>query len=234
MKFVKSNLLFVLGSLAWVALSASPVHAGEASGGKEGGGGFMDFNGKKILKAATAELVDFLRTIETPSFQSHPERREIVLRAIQNVQIKSRENRRRKGQMLVMDYDIRNQQIIALKPFFEGFQTSAVDAHSLLGAKQLLLHESAHLWGDDDEAADHFAGEILTARHSPKPSGQHICCGESDYAVIDATVDLNKCLELYSQKHKVVSVLEPTIAFGNKDQGRNALVSVCVSIEYVK
>lgn len=58
----------------------------------------------------------------------------------------------------------------------------------------------------------------------------YVCCGESDYAVIDAAADMNKCLNEYSQKHKVVGVSKPVVAFGNKDYGKNAIAAMCVSI----
>ena len=142
-------------------LGASLAHA-EGSSGK--GGGFQDYNGKKILRAAIAELKTFVPKVEMPD-----DRRSMLRDALNTpelILIRSQEVRNREGQPLVMDYDREHHTITALKQFFEGFQTRSEDDQSRRDAERLILHEASHLWGTDDSQADQFADDFFAAVHN--------------------------------------------------------------------
>lgn len=158
MTSTRKNMAYYLGGLVWMILSSNYLFA---EGSSSRGGGFVDFNGNKILKAAVAELPPYLARVQPPMFKKFPERKAIVERAVNTIQIRSGEVRYRKGQRLVMDYDPGHMNVTVLRPFFEGFQTTALSSQSIYSAQQLILHEIAHLWGDDDTEADQFATETL-------------------------------------------------------------------------
>ncbi|OGQ15794.1 MAG: hypothetical protein A3B70_04380 [Deltaproteobacteria bacterium RIFCSPHIGHO2_02_FULL_40_11] len=142
-----------------ITLSLFVQRTGNA--GNEGKGGFASFYVKELLNISTNELLVFMEDVDHPMFKTHPERRALIINALQNLEILPTETRSRNGEELLLDYDTTTHKITVLKAFFDAFRVALIDPYSKELVKRMLLHEVAHLWDYSDTDAEAFAVEIL-------------------------------------------------------------------------
>ncbi len=134
---------------------------GIANAGNEAKGTFFDQQGQLLIAEATAQLYPYLQKINAKVFRGHEERRYIALLAIKDIQIRSTKVEYRDGKELMLNFNVETQKIIALNNFFVAFRSVPVSAENIKTVKRMLLHETAHLWGDSDVDAEFFAQSVL-------------------------------------------------------------------------
>ena len=158
----------------WLLLILSmQIHARLVSDGGDhaGNGGFTDVKGKKLLKIASASLIEDIDTIDYQLFLEHPEYQDILLDVLvfENLQLKQNDTRLRNGRRLMLDYEINPNSIIILHDFFLSFAGTS-DDHMISAVKEvklLLLHEASHIWGYNEQESRVFSHDLLSALNNP-------------------------------------------------------------------
>ena len=157
---MKTSKYKLLG-MSLVALSILQATSAIAETGQEGHGGFKNYEVTKMIQESAKQLAATLSDSVIPMLKQHPERRGIVISALEHIKIKPLARRQRFGDQLILDYDKKTQTISILKDFFDIFTPNADEIDAIPKIKILLLHETAHLWDANDDEAESFANEVL-------------------------------------------------------------------------
>lgn len=150
------SLILTLGSL-----NASASRVGDDAGN----GGFAFKQSIKILRMATAEVVEKVRRSDFPDLVRNPDRREVLERALQYLNLVRLPNQdvSRGERLLAMDYVINPPTVKVYKAFYMSF-AGTLDMHLAAASKEVqkrLLHEASHIWGFDEQRAEKFSLDFL-------------------------------------------------------------------------
>lgn len=150
-----------------VAFSATKSPLKFSEGGVDGGGGYADENSTKFLLETAETLIRTLKNgsqqvlAVTPNNWKAAE----ISTVLGNIRLSPLENRQRNGRPLMFDYDVATNQIIALAPYFASYEFVEASKYNnedlVRGLRTKLLHETAHLWGANEEQAEKQALAIL-------------------------------------------------------------------------
>ncbi len=152
------------------------------SGGRETGGGFVDSTTRPVLQALANQLAARIQSLPPDYFQIYsrnvpkewsPER---VAHVIRNLKFDlSGRVRSRQGRQLMMDFNRRKGTITVLSPFLLAYneslsrgagdplRTHHIDVEMVLQIWQKLAHEVSHLWGLNEQQAEHFSENLIWA-----------------------------------------------------------------------
>lgn len=141
-------------------------------GDEVGNGGFAYKQSKKLLKISSVELYkNVQRSSQFEDFRNNPERKEILEEAVLFDNLDQQETTlvERQGQLLMFDYSLILNRLIVYKPYFDAFAGTADSEMDIkkVEVKKRLLHEAAHLWGDNETASEDFALRFLSYIENP-------------------------------------------------------------------
>ena len=157
----KKRIFFILLTLLLSTQSSLALRVGDDAGN----GGFAFKQSIKILKRASSEIVETIRTSDYPELMNHPERRDILERALQYTNLRKLPNESgyRGDRLLAMDYIVSPPIVKIYKAFYMSFAGTLdrdIEAASLEVQKRL-LHEASHIWGYNEEQSEQFSIDFL-------------------------------------------------------------------------
>lgn len=136
-------------------------------GGVDSGGGYADKNSVALLQSVSSELNKKLAMASEAVFRDLPATWDSkrLQQVMEHIEQEPAAKRSRDGRALMFDFNVSQEKISALAPFFESYAhipSSQQEGPELVEDLELrLLHESAHLWGLTEVAAEDFAKTLV-------------------------------------------------------------------------
>ena len=116
------------------------------------------------------KAVKLLQESAIPLLQQHPERRAKAIKGLNDIQLNAASRAFRNGRELIFNYNLSQNQIIVLKPYWDKYiPVAKPNARAMINDQEAedftvnyLLRETAHFWNHgSDEDSDHFSESVI-------------------------------------------------------------------------
>ncbi|WP_372655408.1 hypothetical protein [Halobacteriovorax sp.] len=202
-------------------LNVSALRVGDDAGN----GGFAYKQSIKILKMASDEVLELVRTSDYHELVNYPERRQILETALiyDNLIKLPNESGYRGNRLLAMDYIVTPPSVKIYKAFYMSFAgTLDRDLRAAsLEVQKRLLHEASHIWGFNETQSEKFSIDFLQYegnRDDDIPDRDNLIINQ-DQCICEngKSVGGSNCLNFCESRNDKVPTLYGSVAISGRD-----------------